>query len=435
MRRDKKRRGMLALTVVVSVGLTVAIQRFTGGNTVRIDAAQVLGSLNLSGSLPELRLDDIPIRQSDGGRPTSVPVTAAPAPVETEAPTPTPVPRGGSFTLTAGGSVIFEDGVRQSGYYKDARSDSEHYDFDEIFSQIADEMNSDLNMVTLENLVVPSAKVSNLIAPAAVMRALTSAGIDTVALGFAKACDNGYAGVASTVAEAEANNLRVIGAFAQEETAEQQIISLGGVRTALLHYTSALSSNGGKKIKKDGREFAIPLVSQAAEDISAARDAGADVVIVSLNWGSAGKTAPAAKQKTLAQQLADAGADVIIGAGSRVVQPPEWLTARRADGVEKRVLCVYSLGCLISENRTNSQVAGMLLKLRITCDEEGIVTISQASYVPTYVWRWRADSMYSYRVVASDQTAPDGMESAQINSMERALKAVQKAVGEVLRPR
>ena len=425
---------MILVTAAVSVGMMMILPRLSSGATVQLKPGQMLEALNLSELVPELKLDDIPIHLPTVTAPpaTEAPVlsagTSTAAPVATAS--PTVVPRGGTFTMTVGGSVCIETEIRQSGYYKEAKA----YDFTELLSLLAGHMNSDLNMVMLENLVIPSAKVSALIAPEPVMKLLASNHVDTVALGFAKALDKNIDGLMSTVEAAQDQRLHVVGAFAEEAAsqAENQIVELGGVRTALLHYTDNLSKTGASALKKSGKDYVLPQADRIAADIERVRNAGAEVIVVSVSWGTAGKGATTNAQKKLAQQIADAGADVILGVGPRVVQPTEWLNGKRADGSEKKTLCVYSLGCLISDSRTDGQVAGMLLKLRITCDANGEVLIEQAGYVPTYVWHYKIESLDQYRVVVSNQAAPDGMESGQQTSMSRALKNIRKSVGSVL---
>ena len=95
---------------------------------------------------------------------------------------------------------------------------------------------------------------------------------------------------------------------------------------------------------------------------------GAAVVVVSLNWGTSGTSKPTNAQRKLAQAIADAGADVIVGAGTRVVQPVTWLTHKNADGTAAQTLCAWSLGSLLNESRKDGNVAGMLLQLQISWD-------------------------------------------------------------------
>lgn len=128
---------------------------------------------------------------------------------------------------------------------------------------------------------------------------------------------------------------------------------------------------------------------------------------------------------TLAKQLADAGADVIIGTGSRAVMPAVWLD--RADG--SRTLCCYGLGTLLAEKRTDNAIAGMLLHLTFSKDAAGRVTLSQTSYSPTYIWHYTQDGVNHYRTVISDADAPDGMQPAQVKVMKKALTTTRTRLG------
>lgn len=443
MARRKRRRGVslgtiviLAWTALVVVATLMVLPRLSGDTTVTLNAGTMLQALSVFGDMPELSLSDIPIV----GTTTAPTATAAPgqtAPEQTLPPAVTPQPAhavvqpeptmapGGSFTLTIGGSVNMDEAVRKSGYY----SESEKYDFTELFSLIQDEWTGDVTLLSMENLVIPGKKVSALNAPAAIMTALRSAGVDVLAMGFPKAFDQKLEGVTATLTTAEENALQVIGLYGSE--GQQGLIrNVNGVQVGFLHYTQSLSSTGAKAVKSAKATYAVPLLSgeQAVSDIAALRSAGAQAVIVSVNWDGS-KTTPTASQKELAQQLANAGADVIVGTGTGIVQPAVWLDVTRSDGSKRQVLCAYSLGSLINAGRNNGDVASLLLHLSITVDGNGHVAVTRATYTPTYIWRYKQDGKYYYRVVASDQPAPDGMGSDQTDVKERALTNVQKYLG------
>ena len=438
MSRRRKRRGvslgtvvMLALTLVVTVGAVSLLSRLMGNTTIELDTDRMLSALSITDGLPELSLNDIPISISTG-QPTATPAPAyqnridLPAtlpPQITAVPTQTPY-AGGSFTLTLGGSICVDDAVRKSCYY----SESQKYDFTEVLSLIKGEMQSDLVMLSLENLIVPTAKVSSLIAPETVMSMLASSGVDMVALGFPQVYDQGADGLAGTAQAARNAGLTTLGAYTSQEDADNlRLVTLNNVQVAFLHYTQELSAKSAKAIKSADAAYAAPLAEaeRITADIAAARGAGAKVVIVSVNW-SGTKSTPTKTQATLAQQIADAGADVIVGTGTGILQPVTWLTGK--DG--HRTLCAYSLGALVSESRSNGGVAAALLQLRIAVDGTGQVIFEQTAYTPTYIWRYKQDSQYQYRVVASDQLAPDGMSSDQKEAMERALTNAQKFMGD-----
>ena len=67
---------------------------------------------------------------------------------------------------------------------------------------VRDEMQSDLTMLTLENITCDTDKVSSVNAPSAVMDMLADAGVDIVALGYSKAYDKGHEGLRATKEEA-----------------------------------------------------------------------------------------------------------------------------------------------------------------------------------------------------------------------------------------
>ena len=52
------------------------------------------------------------------------------------------------------------------------------------------------------------------------------------------------------------------------------------------------------------------------------------------------------------------------------------------------------------------------------------------SYTPTYIWRYKQDNQYYYRIAVSDQPAPDGMSDDQIGYMQKALTNLQKYLGD-----
>lgn len=423
---------MAAMTVMV-IGLSASIlPRLLGTADFDVNASGGFSALTLDDSLTALSLSDIPITDATATpEPSAMPKAAEPFVTPTPAPTATPVP-GGTVTLTIGGSVNIDDAIRKSAYY----SDSKKYDFTEIMTLLQDEMQSDLTLVTLENVTYDAENVSSVNAPSAVMDMLAHAGVDIVALGYPKAYDKGMAGLQATIEEAHIRGLTTLGAYATETDANTlRMFTVDNVKVAFLHYSESISSAGMKAMKNDGADYALPttLVNGAPEimlaDVRNARSAGADVVIVSLNWGKVSASKPTSAQKELAQLLADAGADVIVGAGSRVVQPVTWLTSKDKAGEIRHTLCAWSLGSLINESRKDGNVLGMLLQLQISFDGDSI-SFEKVCYTPTYIWRYKQDGQYYYRVAVSGQPAPDGMSDDQIGYMEKAHRNLLKYLGD-----
>lgn len=133
---------------------------------------------------------------------------------------------------------------------------------------------------------------------------------------------------------------------------------------AELHY----SKNGESEIctiEKDGVVISFlatdgSVIETAVSDIAYA-DSVSDVVVVSANWQL--DTSYDTK-RSLAETMAKAGADIIIGSGE-TLEGAEWI-----DG-ESRTLVVYSLGNFVASADTAENLCGGILSLDITlCDDE-----------------------------------------------------------------
>ncbi len=418
---------MLTLTVLVLGVSGMILPRLMGTANIRMDAGSFLAALNLGDAVPALSLSEIPI--TDATAVPAVPgdavqITPAPTRAATNTPIPTATPQpGGTLTLTLGGSIVIDDGIRKSAYY----SDSGKYDFREILSLLSGEMDSDLTLLALDNVTDPESKVSALNAPVAVMDMLSAAGVDMVSLGFSKACDKGAASLRATIAAAQESRLATVGAYQDESDASTlRIVTINNVDVAVIHGTDSITATGKKKLKTNGGAWMLPLADAETltREIARAREAGADVVIVSINWGVA-SFKQTNRVKQLAQTLADAGADIIIGTGTASVQPVTWLTGKRADGTISQTLCAWSLGTLLSSGRSDHNVAGMLLQLQVSYDGSA-VSFGKVCCTPTYIWRYKQDGQYQYRIAASDRPAPDGMSSDHIGYMEKALNNILK---------
>ena len=127
----------------------------------------------------------------------------------------------------------------------------------------------------------------------------------------------------------------------------------------------------------------------------------------------------------LAEGIAKAGADLIIGTGSHGPQGAEYFSGK--DG--KKVLCVWSLGTMLTGDRANiKRMSGYLLHVTVRRDGQGGVSIADPEYTPLYTWRYKQDGRFYYRCVAADGKAPDGMDSEQRKLMEKAAETVANAL-------
>ena len=234
-------------------------------------------------------------------RPLTALVTS-PAPT----PTPTPVP----LTLAFAGDVNLEGRLA-----------------DGVIGGLGRALAAaDLSVVNLETAVTgrgaPADKQYVFRGPSSALAGLRAAGIDVVSLANNHGMDYGQTGLRDTLAAASAAGLPLIGAGLDEAAAFAPYrTTIKGERIAVLAATQVLDEQF--KVSWAAGPHTPGLASAYHVDtlLAAVREARAssDVVVVFLHWGVELQTCPAERATTLARQLADAGADVVVGSHAHVL--------------------------------------------------------------------------------------------------------------------
>jgi poly-gamma-glutamate synthesis protein (capsule biosynthesis protein) len=183
--------------------------------------------------------------------------------------------------------------------------------------------------------------------------ALTAAGFDLVSLANNHALDGGAAGLAET--------LDTLGGAGIAALQDSRICDSGCWRIIRLPNGDAPRFHAAVLAFLDnGRSLDTRAIAEAA--------AQADLVIVSMHWGA--EYYPVTeRQRRLAQELAAAGADLVLGHGPHVLQPVEWV-----DGA----LVAYSLGNFLFDQPFPETRQGAILRIRL---DRGSITAVEA--VPT----------------------------------------------------
>ena len=336
----------------------------------------------------------------------------------------TPVPQDDedSFTLTLAGSISLSGEVRKNSRSTDAKV----ADYADVMMLLSPEISSSVNGVFLENILSSRHKASDAVAPEDAVLLLKEAGFDFAACGFSQAYSSGKDGISATLETLNSQGIRALGIHSAEDAGIPEVRTVNGVRTAIMQYTTTVPDKTRKSMDKDGTSGMVPEaeLSRISKDIISAREQGAEAVIVLVNWGKTGKD-PDRKQIELAQGIAEAGADLIVGNGSHVPQPAEFLRGREG----KEVLCVWSLGSLLSGDRSNiKRLSGYLLHVTIRRDGKGGAEIRNPEYTPLYTWKYKQDGRFYYRCIAAGGKAPDGMDSEQQKNMNRAAETVRNVL-------
>jgi poly-gamma-glutamate capsule biosynthesis protein CapA/YwtB (metallophosphatase superfamily) len=155
--------------------------------------------------------------------------------------------------------------------------------------------------------------------PPSALALLERSGVDAASLANNHGADYGAAGLRDTLRVARSSPIAVIGVGRNPDQAFRPYqTSVDGVEVAVLAAdASPLESNAA--IWNVGP--AGPGLARADTRLLAAvraANAHSDVVAVYLHWGAENRGCPTAEQRKLAQNLADAGADVVVGTHAHV---------------------------------------------------------------------------------------------------------------------
>ncbi|MCC6349904.1 MAG: CapA family protein [Candidatus Eisenbacteria bacterium] len=193
---------------------------------------------------------------------------------------------------------------------------------------------------------------------AGVPAALARAGFRVVSLANNHMMDCGERGLARTLDACRSAGLAAVGAGADLEAARTPArIEVRGVRVVVLAYATA-----GGDAATSGRAGVAPLEPElVAADLARWRPQ-ADVLVVSVHWGSMYVDFPPPRVVGMAKSIAAAGADLVLGHHPHVLQG-----AARVG----RTLVLYSMGDAVFDGRSGDFEASVAA---LTRRESGVFT-------------------------------------------------------------
>ncbi|HSX46409.1 MAG TPA: CapA family protein [Patescibacteria group bacterium] len=180
------------------------------------------------------------------------------------------------------------------------------------------------------------------------------------------------------------NVLAVSGASrSTDEQSKINYFTVKGLKFAYLAYTTSTAN-------KDAQPFSINLYSDSLADkqLDEAHK-NANLVIVSMNWGSENSGDINGDQDRIAQHLADKNADVVVGGGPHVLQPAKVLNGQGGH----QTLVWYSLGNFLnSELPVENLIGGMAIMDFDVATQK----ISDPKLLPVYMhYEWTAQQKAS----------------------------------------
>ncbi len=321
-----------------------------------------------------------PAKNNQGASITTTQKAAPSTSADTKSQTTQAKPAPTTIRLIAVGDQLPHDSVNQQAKKADGS-----YDYMPFFSEVKKYFDS--ANIHFCNQEVTSAGESFGIsgypvfnAPTQFAKDINTLGCDVINRANNHAFDKGQAGINATLDVWDKLNKKAI-AGSNRNQAEQDTIhyfTVNGVKFAFLAYAeySNIRTNSSYAVNIYSPSFAAAQVAEARKN--------ADVVLVSMHWGTEYSPSENSMQKNAAKLLADNGADVVIGTGPHVLQPVTKLA--KAGGGE--TLVWYSLGNFLNTQLDIESLIGGIAVMDFTVDN-GKATLTKVGFMPTYMhYEW-----------------------------------------------
>jgi poly-gamma-glutamate capsule biosynthesis protein CapA/YwtB (metallophosphatase superfamily) len=296
------------------------------------------------------------------------------------------------------------------------------YDFAPMLAPMAPLLSSaDLPLCHLEVPIAPTAaQVSGYPvfgAPAELVAGIAAAGYRGCSTASNHSLDKGRAGIQATLDTFDRHGLGHTGtARTAAEAATTRIYDADSVRVAHLSYSYGFN---GIPLPPEA-PWAANLIdpNRIVTEARAARDAGADLVVVSLHWGTEGQVVPDAQQQAVAPVLAASPhVDLVIGHHAHVVQP-----IQRVGGK----FVVFGLGNQLHNQRDRTQRDGLTVIATASQGEDGRYAVTAVEAVPTWMDKsgWQ---VVPITAALADAATPEGLRAELVASYQRTVAVLNQS--------
>ena len=290
-------------------------------------------------------------------------------------------PVGTEVTISTSGDIL-----AHSSLFKKAKTKS-GYNFTPLLANLKPLLKADINICHLETPLSakPPKGYPLFQTPLQLADAIKNAGFQGCSVVSNHSLDAGINGVFTTKRTMLGAGLKTAGTrLSSNDSAIAWYTTDKGVRVAQLAYSFGF--NGIPRPK--GKEWAVNLINSKNIIAAAksAREAGAQLVIVSLHWGNEYSDKASGYQKDLAKKLtASPFIDGIIGHHTHVIQDAAMVNGKPV---------IYGTGNLWSAQgpwagmKNGQHGAIVTLKFRVAANRSDYVSGSFVpTFVPRYIWK------------------------------------------------
>ncbi len=291
-------------------------------------------------------------------------VTSAESTTAPKTETTKPKPQYATVSVAAVGDNLIHSSIYNQAH---ARAADGGYDFEYAYENVKSMIRrADLAIINQETLICnglyePSS-YPRFNSPPELGDYMLNMGFDVFTIANNHTLDKDADGLAACLDYWDSRDSAVVcGAYRNAaDRADIRTADFGGITFSFLSYTESLnglSLPAGSEMSIGDAYDIDTMISEieAAEKIS-------DVTVVALHWGVENSDIISDYQRTTAKQLADAGADIIIGNHPHVLRDIEEI--EREDG--SAALCAYSLGNFISAQSVGQNLIGGILEFNVS---------------------------------------------------------------------
>ena len=260
--------------------------------------------------------------------------------------------------LMAVGDDLMHEGVINSGLQADNT-----YNYESLFAGIQPYLDfADIKVINQETIMAGNEKgfsgYPTFNSPTEMADSIANVGFNVVTHATNHTDDKGIDGINYCKNYWDENHpdIMVVGMYGEEgKNDDIPIMEIDGVTFAMLNYTYGCNWASLQPNLEDHVELLTTynpsdrmidfnaLNPDVLDDIERAEQM-ADFVVVFPHWGIEYQTVENAYQDSVAAQMIDAGADIIIGTHPHVCQPVKWITTDNGN----TGLCYFSLGNFLS---------------------------------------------------------------------------------------
>jgi len=323
------------------------------------------------------------------------------------------------ITIASVGDVLIHNTLYYAAYDPAARS----YDFNDQFKYVKPYLTSaDVAIANLETTLAGPEKgyssYPKFNTPDSIVDALKNAGVDVLTAANNHRMDTGIPGFYRTIRVVRNAGLDIIGVKAEEKEKTYVLKDIKGVKTAFLNFGYGFPLGDGS-LSINGLILPVDMsglvdifdpqdlnksIAALSHKIQAARDDGAELIVVCMHWGDEYQRQPNDFQQKLAANMVALGADVIFGGHPHVLQPAVYLPSSE----ESRVPVFYSLGNFISDQRKETvddiyTEQGMIAKVTFRVQKKRKPLPIEVEAIPTWVNKKTVNGRYRYEVIPAQE--------------------------------